>query len=51
MAREIIELECTECGRRKLYNNEKNTHKKREKLELNKFCKQCRKHTKHKEVK
>ncbi|MFZ8802184.1 MAG: 50S ribosomal protein L33 [Candidatus Calescibacterium sp.] len=50
MAREPIELECTECGRRN-YSTTKNTHKKREKLEVQKFCKQCRKHTKHKEVK
>ncbi len=49
MPREPIELECTECGRRN-YSTSKNT-RKRERLQVRKYCKWCRKHTVHKEVK
>ncbi|GBD03469.1 50S ribosomal protein L33 [bacterium HR19] len=50
MEREPIELECSECQRRN-YSTTKNTRKKKEKLQVRKYCKWCRKHTIHKEVK
>jgi len=52
MAKKVpfIKLQCQECKRINYF-----THKSREmaekKLELKKFCKWCRKHTLHKEVK
>jgi large subunit ribosomal protein L33 len=48
--REIISLACTECKRRN-YSTTKNRRKSSERLELNKFCRACRKHTAHKESK
>ncbi|MBU1998235.1 MAG: 50S ribosomal protein L33 [Candidatus Omnitrophota bacterium] len=48
--REIITLECTVCKNRN-YSQTKNKKLHQEKLELKKFCKHCRKHTLHKEVK
>ena len=42
-------LACGECKNRN-YSTAKNK-KQQERLELKKFCKVCRKHTKHKEVK
>ena len=45
-----IQLECTECKRRN-YSTSKNKKNTPEKLELNKYCKHCRKTTKHKETK
>ncbi|MBI4668659.1 MAG: 50S ribosomal protein L33 [Elusimicrobia bacterium] len=47
--RVVIALECPDCKRR-------NYHffrgkKKEYKLDLKKFCRQCRKYTRHKEVK
>jgi large subunit ribosomal protein L33 len=47
---EIIALACTECKRRN-YTTTKNRKTMQEKLELNKYCKWCRKHTAHKETK
>ena len=45
----LVWLECTECGNK---NHTTFNSKKREvKLELNKFCKTCRKHTPHKQSK
>ncbi|NPA53799.1 MAG: 50S ribosomal protein L33 [Aquificae bacterium] len=50
MAREIITLACTEC-KRKNYTTTKNKRKHQERLELKKYCKFCRKHTLHREIK
>jgi large subunit ribosomal protein L33 len=44
-----IQLACTECKNRN-YSTTKNK-KKQERLEFKKFCRVCRKHTPHKEVK
>ena len=48
--RSNVTLKCVECGDRS-YNTEKNRKNTTEKLELNKYCPKCRKHTAHKEVK
>jgi large subunit ribosomal protein L33 len=48
--REIITLACQDCKRRN-YSTTKNRRKSSERLELNKFCRACRKHTAHKESK
>lgn len=45
-----INLECTEC-KRIGYGTNKNKKKIKQRLELNKFCKWCKTHTKHKETK
>ncbi|MBK3332406.1 50S ribosomal protein L33 [Persephonella atlantica] len=50
MPREIITLACTEC-KRKNYTTTKNKRKHTERLELRKYCKFCRKHTLHREIK
>ena len=47
---EIITLACTICKRRN-YTLTKNRKKNPDRLELKKFCKFCRKHTLHKEMK
>jgi large subunit ribosomal protein L33 len=46
----MIKLECTEC-KRVNYNSHKNKKVIKERLELNKFCNSCKKHTPHKETK
>ncbi len=47
----LIKLKCEVCGNINYYSH-KNKKKLREhKLELKKFCKKCRKHTLHKEMK
>jgi large subunit ribosomal protein L33 len=48
--REIVTLACGDCKRRN-YSTTKNRKKSSERLELNKFCRACRKHTPHKESK
>ncbi|MCX7927862.1 MAG: 50S ribosomal protein L33 [Candidatus Omnitrophica bacterium] len=48
--REIITLECTVCKNRN-YTTTKNKKLHPDRLETNKFCKACRKHTLHKEIK
>ncbi len=48
--RDIIQLQCTAC-KRKNYTTTKNKRTAGGKLELKKFCRHCRKHTPHKEVK
>ena len=48
--REIITLQCGECKNRN-YTSTKNKKKNPDKLELKKFCKTCKKHTSHKEIK
>ncbi|MFC1577157.1 50S ribosomal protein L33, partial [Candidatus Omnitrophota bacterium] len=43
-------FECSKCKRRN-YSSTKNKKKKTEKLLLSKFCRFCKKHTDHKEIK
>jgi len=50
MPREIITLQCTDCRNRN-YSTTKNRKKTSERLELKKFCRHCRHHTVHREVK
>ena len=45
-----ITLACVECNKRN-YNSLKNKNKHPNRLEMNKHCKFCRKHTLHKETK
>ena len=45
-----VTLACTECGQRN-YNTFKNKKNNPERLEMNKYCRFCRKHTLHKETK
>jgi len=47
---EVISLACEEC-KRKNYSTTKNKKTHREKLQLKKYCKWCKKHTVHKETK
>ena len=49
-ARQRITLKCTVCNEEN-YRTEKNKKNTTERLELNKFCKRCMKHTAHKEEK
>jgi len=48
--REIVILHCTECKRRN-YTTTRNKKQQTEKIEQKKYCKFCRKHVLHKEVK
>ncbi len=48
--REIVTLQCSECKRRN-YSTTRNKKSQKDKIEVKKFCKFCRKHTLHKEVK
>ncbi|MBN1913875.1 MAG: 50S ribosomal protein L33 [Candidatus Omnitrophica bacterium] len=48
--REIITFECTVCKNR-TYSGTKNKKKHQDRLETKKFCRFCRKHTGHKEIK
>jgi large subunit ribosomal protein L33 len=50
MPREIITMQCTEC-KRKNYSTTKNKKTKTERIELKKFCRACRGHKVHREVK
>ena len=50
MPREIITMQCTDC-KNKNYSTTKNKKTTTERLEMNKFCRKCRKHTSHKEIK
>lgn len=45
----VLTMGCTSCKEKNYYFQR--AKKKEFKLELNKFCKRCRKHTIHKEVK
>ncbi len=47
-ARRLFGFICSECGQQN-YVSEKNKLNTQEKLELNKFCNNCRKVTKHRE--
>ncbi|PIU75224.1 MAG: 50S ribosomal protein L33 [Candidatus Portnoybacteria bacterium CG06_land_8_20_14_3_00_39_12] len=46
----LIKLQCQTCKRVNYYSH-KNKKKIEKKLELKKFCKWCREHTPHKEMK
>lgn len=46
----LFQLQCKEC-KSKNYTTSKNPAENKDKLEMSKFCKKCRKHTAHKEVK
>ncbi|MEK7529522.1 MAG: 50S ribosomal protein L33 [Patescibacteria group bacterium] len=46
----MIKFECTDCKTIN-YHSRKNKKIIKERIELNKFCKQCKKHTMHKETK
>ncbi|MDP3724787.1 MAG: 50S ribosomal protein L33 [bacterium] len=48
--RKFIHLVCSVCKVRN-YTSIKNTLNTKDKLELNKFCPRCRKHTSHQEQK
>ncbi|MAG69128.1 MAG: 50S ribosomal protein L33 [Vicinamibacterales bacterium] len=48
--RDIVSLACTECKRRN-YSTTKNKRTTSERLEMKKFCRWCRTHTKHRETK
>ncbi|MGI5874303.1 MAG: 50S ribosomal protein L33 [Bacillota bacterium] len=45
-----ITLACTECKNRN-YSSDKNKKNDPDRLEVNKYCPKCRKHTLHKETK
>jgi len=47
--RDIITLECTECKNRN-YTTTKNKRNTKDRIELSKYCKFCKKHTPHKET-
>ena len=49
-ARNGITLACTECKQRN-YQTNKNKKNDPDRIELNKYCKFCKKHTLHKETK
>ena len=46
----LIKLECSECKKVNYYS-QKNKKIIKERLQLKKFCKHCKKHTLHKETK
>ena len=46
---ETITLQCTEC-KRKNYSSTKNRKNVTDRLELKKYCRWCRRHTLHREV-
>jgi large subunit ribosomal protein L33 len=48
--RPIVTLECTECQGRN-YTTEKNRRNDPGRIELQKYCHRCRKHTLHRETK
>ena len=48
--RPVVTLACTECKERN-YTTEKNRRNDPGRMELEKFCKRCRKHTLHRETK
>ncbi len=47
----VVALECTECNGKNRYHYRKNKKVQRDKLELKKYCKFCKKHCTHKETK
>ncbi|GAB4554360.1 MAG: 50S ribosomal protein L33 [Anaerolineae bacterium] len=48
--RQVIYLACTDCKERN-YTTEKNRRNDPNRLEFQKFCRRCRKHTLHRETK
>ncbi|MBN1888062.1 MAG: 50S ribosomal protein L33 [Thermoflexales bacterium] len=48
--RMVVTLACTDCKERN-YTTEKNRRNDQARMELNKYCPRCRKHTLHKEQK
>jgi large subunit ribosomal protein L33 len=48
--RVVIHMACTECKERN-YTTEKSKRNTQERLELQKYCKRCKKHTLHREAK
>lgn len=46
----LLRLKCIKCGQKNYYTS-KNKKKVERKLEMKKFCRWCKKHTAHKEVK
>jgi len=46
----LIKMECTECKRIN-YFSRKNKKVIKQRLELKKYCRHCKKHTPHKETK
>jgi len=48
--RPVITLECSECRERN-YTSQKNRRNDPQRLEMNKYCRRCRKHTLHRETK
>jgi large subunit ribosomal protein L33 len=48
--RTVITLECTECHERN-YTSAKNRRNDPQRLEMNKYCPRCQKHTPHRETK
>jgi large subunit ribosomal protein L33 len=47
--RDIITLQCPDC-KNKNYSTTKNKKKTTARLEFKKFCRACKKHTAHKEI-
>jgi len=45
----VVTLACSECKERN-YTTEKNRREHPDRMELNKYCKRCRKHTPHRET-
>jgi len=50
MVRDIVTLGCTECKNRN-YTTTKNKKATTDKLEFKKYCRFCRRHTIHREIK
>ena len=48
--RSLVTMACTECKQRN-YQTNKNKKNDPDRIELNKYCKFCKKHTLHKETK
>ena len=48
--RDIVHLACEDCKRRN-YSTTRNKKQSTQRLELKKYCRFCRKHTSHKEIK
>ena len=48
--RSLVTMPCTECKQRN-YQTNKNKKNDPDRIELNKYCKFCKKHTLHKETK
>ena len=48
--RSLVTMTCTECKQRN-YQTNKNKKNDPDRIELNKYCKFCKKHTLHKETK